>query len=141
MGEFLESRYALVITQSVGSVQWRLTPFTAVCWHTNNQPNTTTARRHVPKKHIHKKPILPTYTIKMEGGGNVLQGHHIRGRAISHDAFIILHSQQRNWYLYHNITTKLLWKKHNISTKMIPFGACRPFLLNHHNILIDKEDG
>jgi hypothetical protein len=71
----------------------------------------------------------------MEGGGNVLQGHHIRGRAISHNAFIILHSPRRNWQLYHNITTKLLWMKHNISMKMIPFGACRPFLINHHNIL------
>jgi hypothetical protein len=93
--------------------------FIAVCWHTNNQSNTTAASQNVPKKHIRKKPILPTSTIKMEGG-DVLQGHHIRGRAVSHNAFIILHSQQRNWYLYHNITTKLLWKKHNISTKMIP---------------------
>jgi hypothetical protein len=109
--------------------------FTAACWHTNNQSNTTTACQHVPKKYICKKPILPTSTIKMEGGGDVLQGYHIRGRAISHNAFIILHSPWRNWYLYHNITTKLLWKKHNISTKMIPFGACCPFLINHHNIL------
>jgi hypothetical protein len=112
--------------------------FTAACWHTNNQSNTTTACQHVPKMHIHKKPILPTSTIKMEGGGNVLQGHHIRGRAISHDAFIILHSQRRNWYLYHNITTKLFLKKHNISTKMIPFGARHPFLINHHNILFAR---
>jgi hypothetical protein len=51
------------------------------------------------KMHIRKKPILLTSTIKMEGGGNVLQGHHIRGKAISHSAFIILHSQWRNWYL------------------------------------------
>jgi hypothetical protein len=109
--------------------------FTAACWHTNNQSNTTTARQHVPKKHIRKKPILTTSTIKMEGGSDVLQGHRIRGRAVSHNAFIILHGPQRNWYLYHNITTKLLWKKHNISTKMILFGACRPFLINHHNIL------
>ncbi len=106
--------------------------FTAACWHTNNQSNTTTTCRHVPKKHIHKKPILLISSIKMEGGSKVLQGHHIRGRAISHDAFIILHSQRRNWYLYHNITTKLLWKKHNISMKMIPFGACRLFPINHH---------
>jgi hypothetical protein len=83
-------------------------------------------------------PILPTSTIKMEGSGDVLQDHHTRGRAISHDAVIILASQQRNWYLYHNITTKLLWKKHNISTKMIPFGAHSPFLINHHNFLIGK---
>jgi hypothetical protein len=69
--------------------------FTAVCWHTNNQSNTTTACRHVPKKHICKKPILPTSTIKMECDGEVLQGHHIRGRAISQYAFIILHSQWR----------------------------------------------
>jgi hypothetical protein len=131
----LESRYAFVITQLVSSVEWRSTSFTAACWHTNNQSNTTTARQHVPKKHIHKKPILPISTIKMEGSGDVLQGHHIRGRAVSHNAFIILHSQWRNWYLYHNITTKLLWKKHNISTKMIRFGARRPFLINHHNIL------
>ncbi len=82
--------------------------FTAASWHTNNQSNTTTVRQHVLKKHIHKKPILPTSTIMIEGGGGVLQGHHIRERAISHDAFIILHSQRRNWYLYHNITTKLL---------------------------------
>jgi hypothetical protein len=112
--------------------------FTAACWHTNNQSNTTTVRQHIPKKHILKKPILPTSTIKMKGGGDVLQGHHIRGRAISCNAFIILHSQRRNWYLYHNITTELLWKKHDISMKMIPFGACHPFLVNHHNILIGK---
>jgi hypothetical protein len=112
--------------------------FTTACWHTNNQSNTTTTRQHIPKKHIRKKPILPTSTIKMKGGGDVLQGHHIRGRAISCNAFIILHSQRMDWYLYHNITTKLLWKKHNISMKMIPFGACRPFLISHHNILIGK---
>jgi hypothetical protein len=111
--------------------------FTAACLHTNNQSNTTTARRHVPRKHIHKKPILPTSTMKMEGDGDVLQSHHIRGRAIPYDAFIILHSQRRIWYLYHNITTKLLWKKHNNSTKMIPFDACQPFI-DHHNILIGK---
>jgi hypothetical protein len=133
--------YALAITQLVGSVEWRLTPFTAACWHTNNQSNTTTVRRHISKKHIRKKPIPPTSTIKMKGGSDVLQGHHIRGRAISCDAFIILHSQRRNWYLYHNITTKLLQKKHNISTKMIPFGTCQPFLINHHNILIGKGGG
>jgi hypothetical protein len=105
--------------------------FTTVCWHTNNQSN-------VPKKHIRKKRILLTSTIKMECSGEVLQGPHIRGRAISQYAFIVLHSQRRNWYLYHNITTKLLCKKHNISTKMIPFGACHPFPINHHNIPIDR---
>ncbi len=72
-------------------------PFTAACWHTNNQSNTPTVRQHIPKKHIRKKPILPTSTIKMKGGGDVLQGHHIRGRAISCNAFIILHGQRRNW--------------------------------------------
>jgi hypothetical protein len=71
--------------------------FPAACWHTNNQSNTTTVRQHIQKKHIRKKPILPTSTIKMKGGGDVLQGHHIRGRAISCNAFIILHSQRRNW--------------------------------------------
>jgi hypothetical protein len=71
----------------------------------------------------------------MEGGSDVLQGHYIRGRAVSYDAFITLHSPRRNWYLYHNITTKLLWKKYNISTKIIPFAAPSPFLINHHNIL------
>ncbi len=122
----------------LAQLSWRWPLFPAVCWHTNNQSNITIAHRHVPKKHIHKNPIFPTSTIKMKGGGDVLQGHHIRGRAISRDAFIILHSQRRNWYLYHNITTELLWKKHNISTKMIPFGAPQPFLVNHHNILIGK---
>jgi hypothetical protein len=96
--------------------------------------------QHVLKKHVRKKPILPTSTIKMKGGGEVLQGHHIRGRAIFHRVFIILHSQRRNWYLYHIITTKLLWKKHNISMKMIPFGACLPFPINHHNIPIGRGE-
>jgi hypothetical protein len=86
---------------------------------------------------MRKKPILPTSTIKMEGRGNVLQGHHIKGRAIPHNAYIILHSQRKIWYLYHNLTTKLLWKKHNGGTKMISFGASQPFI-NHHNILIGK---
>jgi hypothetical protein len=108
---------------------------TAACWHTNNQSNITTEHQHVLKKHICKKPILPASTIKMEGDSDMLQGHHIRGRAVSHDAFIILHSPWRNWYLYHNITTKFFWKKHYISTKMIPFGAHCPFLNNNHNIL------
>ncbi len=111
--------------------------FTAACWHTNNQSNTTTARQHVPKRHICKKPILSTSTIKMDGSSDVLQGHHLRGRAIPHNAFIILHSQRRIWYLYHNITPKLHWKKHNNSTTMIPVGACWPFI-DHHNILIGK---
>jgi hypothetical protein len=72
-------------------------------------------RQHVPKKHIRKKSILPTSTIKMDGGGNVLQGHCIRGRVILHNAFISLHSQRRTWYLYHNTTTGIInyWvKKH-----------------------------
>jgi hypothetical protein len=73
----------------------------------------------------------------MEGGRDVLQGHHIRGRAIPHNALIILHSLQKIWYLYHNIRTKLLWKKHDNSTKMIPFGAHGPFI-DHHNILNGK---
>ncbi len=68
--------------------------FTATCWHTNNQSNTTTACRHVPKKHICKKPILPTSTIKMEGGRSVLQGYHIKGRAISHLSQCLHHSTQ-----------------------------------------------
>jgi hypothetical protein len=112
--------------------------FTTACWHTNNQSNTTTACQHVPKKHICKKPLLPTSTIKIEDSGDVIQGHQIRGRAFCHKAFIILHSQRRIWYLYHNITTKLLWKKHNIGMKMIPFGACHPFLINHHKILMGR---
>jgi hypothetical protein len=74
----------------------------------------------------------------MECDSELLQGHHIRGRAISQYAFIILRSQRRNWYLYHIITTKLLRKKHDISTKMIPFGACHSFPINHHNIPIDR---
>jgi hypothetical protein len=82
--------------------------FTTTCWHTNNQSNTTTTRQQVPKQHIHKKPILPTSTIKMEGGSNVLQGYCIRGRVILHDAFISPHSQRRTWYLYHNTTTRTI---------------------------------
>ncbi len=51
-----------------------------------------------------------------------------------------VHHTRRNWYLYHNITTKLLCKKHNISTKMIPFGARHPLPINHHNIPIDRVE-
>ncbi len=33
------------------------------CWQIQNQPNTTTKRRHLPKKHIGKKPIIMTFTV------------------------------------------------------------------------------
>jgi hypothetical protein len=105
--------------------------------HKQSVKHHNSAPTYFEKAH-QQKPILPTSTIKMKGSGDVLQGRHIKGRLISCDAFIILHIQQRNWYLYHNITTELLWKNHNISTKMIPFGACQPFLVDHHNILIGK---
>jgi hypothetical protein len=42
------------------------------CWHIHNQINTTTKQRHVPKKHIRKKPILSIFTIKKGGDGKEL---------------------------------------------------------------------
>ncbi len=43
------------------------------CWHIHNQINTTTKRRHNPKKHIRKKPIFLTLTITKKDGSNVHQ--------------------------------------------------------------------
>ncbi len=80
-------------------------------WHTQHHmfahhTFASTTCQHVPKKYIRKKPILPRSTIKMDGSGNVLQSHCIRGRVILYDAFISIHSSQyRTWYLYHNTTT------------------------------------
>jgi hypothetical protein len=75
--------------------------FTTACWHTNNKSNATTTCQHVPKKHIHMKPILPTSTVKMEGGGNVLQGNCIRRSSILQLVSSILHIQCRNRYPFH----------------------------------------
>jgi hypothetical protein len=76
--------------------------FTTVCWHTNNQSNTTTTSQHVQEKHICKKPILPTSTVKMEGGSDVLQGNCIRRSSILQLLVsIILHIQHRNRYPFH----------------------------------------
>ncbi len=72
--------------------------FCAWCWHIRNQINTTTKQRHVPKKHIHKKPILSIFTVKKGGEGNELQGCSIGRRAIV-QPLIISHCQRRNWYI------------------------------------------
>jgi hypothetical protein len=72
--------------------------FCAGCWHICNQINTTTKQRHVPKKHIHKKPILSIFTVKKGGEGNELQGCGIGRRAIV-QLLIISHCQRRNWYI------------------------------------------
>jgi hypothetical protein len=37
-----------------------------VWWHTNNPSTTTPTRRHAPKKHIRKKPILVAFTAKQK---------------------------------------------------------------------------
>jgi hypothetical protein len=81
--------------------------FTTACGNTNNQSNTTTMCQLVLKKHICRSPF-PTSTIKMEGSGDVLQGHCIRVRVILHYAFISPHSQRRTWYLYHNTPTGII---------------------------------
>jgi hypothetical protein len=74
LGYFLESRYTLAITQSVGSVEWRSTPFYCCVLahkqsvkHHNSTPTCS-------QKHIRKKPILVAYTLKQECGGGSL-GH------------------------------------------------------------------
>ena len=83
------------------SVQHKLDILRAGCWHIHNQINTTTKHRHVPKKHIRKKPILSRFTlftIKKGGEGKELQGCRIGRRAIVQFP-IIIHFQRRNWYI------------------------------------------
>lgn len=80
------------------SGQHKLDILRAGCWHIHNQINTTTKRRHFPKKHIRKKPILPIFTIKKGGEGKELQSCGIGKRAIAQFS-IILHHQRRNWYI------------------------------------------
>ncbi len=75
--------------------------FTTACWHTNNQSNTTTMCWHVLKKQISKRPILLTSTVKMEGGGDVLQSHCIRRSSILQLVSIILHIQCGNRFPFH----------------------------------------
>ncbi len=125
---------------TVGRLSWvEVNPFLPL--HAGTQTISWTPQQHTnmcQKSTSARSPSSP-HPLSRWRAVAVLQGYHIRGRAISHDAVIILHSKQRNWYLYHNITTMLLWKKHNISTKMIPFGACHLFPVNHHNILVCRR--
>jgi hypothetical protein len=63
----------------------------AGCWHILNQLKTTTTCRHVPKKHIRKKPILLLCTVPRPL--HQTESHPPGG--------IILHIQRRNWYTFH----------------------------------------
>jgi hypothetical protein len=86
-------------------------------WHIQHHTSAyhtfaSTSQPPLSRKHVCFKPTpsfaiaMPTTTaIKMDGSGDVLQGHCIRRGVILHDAFISLYSQHRTWYLHHNTTT------------------------------------
>jgi hypothetical protein len=80
------------------------------CWHIQNQPNTTTKRQHLLKKHIRKKPIIMAFTVNQESGGHssgrALPRYSKRSPCLGFNILQLLHYQRRNWYPHHNTTTK-----------------------------------
>ena len=90
-------------------LQHKLSIVNTGCWHIRNQLNTTTKRRHLPKKHIRKKPIIMAFTVNQESGGHsgrALQQYSKRSPLLHSNILQLLHYQRRNWYPHHITTTK-----------------------------------
>jgi hypothetical protein len=81
------------------------------CWHIQDQPNTTTKRQYLQKKHICKKPIIMASTVNQESGGHsgwALQQYIKHSPFLRSNILQLLHYQRRNWYPQYNTTTKTL---------------------------------
>ncbi len=90
-------------------LQRKLSIVNTGCWHIQNQPNTTTKRRHLPKKYIRKKPIIMASTVNQESkghSGRALQQYSKLSPLLHSNILQLLHYQRRNWYPHHNTTTK-----------------------------------
>ncbi len=133
----MEFRYALVITQSAGSVEWRSTHFYR-CMLAHKQSVKHHNSAPTCSKKAHPQETHPPHIHYQDGGRRQCAPGPSHQRK-SHPSRCFYHSTQPMEDLvplpqHHN---QAAWKKRDDSTMMIPFGAHQPFV-DHHNIFLGK---